>query len=78
MSISSLRAAFQKTTGKSPARVRNSLRLAHAYERLRTGSRTVAEVADEMGFCDPFHFSKAFRREFGFPPSSLRGKDATA
>jgi AraC-like DNA-binding protein len=78
MSISSLRAAFQKATGKSPARVRNSLRLAHAYERLRTARLTVAEVADEMGFCDPFHFSKTFRREFGFPPSSLRGKEPTA
>ena len=75
MSISSLRAAFQKTTGESPARVRNSLRLAHAFERLRTGTRTVAEVADEMGFCDPFHFSKAFRREFGFPPSAMRRRE---
>lgn len=72
MSISSLRAAFQQTTGKPPARVRNSLRLAHAYERLRNSNLSVAEVAAEMGFCDPFHFSKAFRREFGFPPSTMR------
>ena len=71
MSISSLRAAFQETTGSPPASVRNSLRLAHAYERLRPGTRTVAEVAAELGFCDPFHFSKAFKREFGFPPSRL-------
>ena len=78
MSISSLRAAFQMATGKSPARVRNSLRLAHAYERLRTGNTTVAEVAAEMGYCDPFHFSKAFRREFGFPPSTMLGRDGTS
>jgi AraC-like DNA-binding protein len=71
MSISSLRAAFQETTGAPPSRVRNSLRLAHAYERLRPGTRTVAEVAAELGFCDAFHFSKAFKREFGFPPSRL-------
>lgn len=73
MSISSLRAAFQETTGASPGSLRNSLRLAHAYERLRPGSRTVAEIAAELGFCDPFHFSKAFKREFGFPPSRLSG-----
>ncbi len=73
MSISSLRAAFQESTGASPASVRNSLRLAHAYERLRPGTRTVAEVAAELGFCDPFHFSKAFKREFGFPPSRAVG-----
>lgn len=71
MSVSSLRAAFQESTGASPSAVRNSLRLAHAYERLRPGTRTVAEVAAELGFCDPFHFSKAFKREFGFPPSRI-------
>lgn len=71
MSVSSLRAAFQSMVGNSPARVRNSSRLAHAYERLRPGTRNVAEVAAELGFCDPFHFSKAFKREFGFPPSKL-------
>lgn len=71
MSVSSLRSAFQETTGTSPANVRNSLRLAHAYERLRPATRTVAEVAAELGFCDPFHFSKAFKSEFGFPPSQL-------
>ena len=71
MSVSSLRSAFRETTGTSPASVRNSLRLAHAYERLRPANRTVAEVAAELGFCDPFHFSKAFRSEFGFPPSQL-------
>jgi AraC-like DNA-binding protein len=71
MSASSLRAAFRETTGSPPSIVRNSLRLAHAYERLRPGTRTVAEVAAELGFCDPFHFSKAFKSEFGFPPSRL-------
>lgn len=71
MCISLLRAAFQETTGSSPTKVRNSLRLTHAYERLRSGSRTVAEIAAELGFCDPFHFSKAFKREFGFSPSRL-------
>jgi AraC-like DNA-binding protein len=77
MSVSSLRAVFQETTGAAPASVRNSLRLAHAYERLRPGTRTVAEVAMELGFCDPFHFSKAFKRQFGFPPSKLSGMQAS-
>ncbi len=69
--ISSLRAAFRAATGETPARIRNSLRLTHAYERLRHGHHTVAEISDKLGFCDPFHFSKAFKREFGFPPSRI-------
>lgn len=73
MSVSALRGAFHETTGTSPSNLRNRLRLAHAYERLRQGTRTVGEVAAELGFCDPFHFSKSFKREFGFPPSQLTG-----
>ena len=79
MCVSLLRSAFHETTGSPPTRVRNSLRLTHGYERLRPGNRTVAEVAAELGFCDAFHFSKAFKREFGFPPSRLaRMPDSTA
>lgn len=71
MSISSLRTAFHRTTGKAPARLRNELRLAHAHEQLRRGDRTVAEVATQLGFCDPFHFSKTFKAVYGFPPRAV-------
>jgi AraC-like DNA-binding protein len=71
MSTSSVRAAFHHTTGKSPARLRNQLRLAHAYEQLRRGDRNVAEVAAQLGFCDPFHFSKVFKAEYGFSPRAV-------
>ena len=71
MSTSSVRVAFHHTTGKSPARLRNELRLAHAYEQLRRGDRNVAEVAAQLGFCDPFHFSKVFKAEYGFSPRSV-------
>jgi AraC-like DNA-binding protein len=75
MCESSLRAAFCQTIGKPPVRVRNELRLSHAYELLRCGDSTVAEVADRMGYCDPFHFSKVFKAEYGIPPTHfLRGR----
>ena len=71
MSNSSVRAAFHHTTGKSPARLRTDLRLAHAYEQLRRGDRNVAEVAAQLGFCDPFHFSKVFKAAYGFSPRNV-------
>ncbi len=71
MSISSLNNAFHAATGKSPVQLRNGLRLAHAYEQLRRGDRTVAEVAVQLGYCDPFHFSKIFKTAYGFPPSDV-------
>ena len=31
----------------------------------------IQEVAEGVGFTDPFHFSKAFRTHFGFSPSDV-------
>ena len=71
MSISSLRAAFHHTTGKPPAQLRNEMRVAHAYELLKRGDQTVAEVAAQLGYCDLFHFSKVFKTVYGFSPSTI-------
>ncbi len=74
MSPSSLRKACQKLTGESPAKIRLRLKLDHAHEYLRRGDRNVAEVAEALGFCDPFHFSKAFKHQFGFSPSEVHSR----
>lgn len=36
---------------------------------LRTGERSVKEVAFELGFVDPLYFSRFFKKHFGMPPS---------
>lgn len=69
MSASQFRKVFREATGKSPKQVFDEIRLAYAYERLRLGHRTITEVSDELGYCDPFHFSKVFKRRFGVSPS---------
>jgi iron complex transport system substrate-binding protein len=33
---------------------------------------TLSEIAEEVGYSDPAHFSRAFRRHVGVPPSRLR------
>lgn len=76
MSVSSLRCAFQQVLGKSPAQIRIQLKLSYAHEFLRRGDRNVAEVAAALGFCDPYHFSKAFKRQFGFSPSGIHAPPA--
>jgi AraC-like DNA-binding protein len=72
MSCTSLRTAFHQILGKSPGQVRMQMKLAHAYEHLRRGDRNVTEVAEALGFCDPFYFSKMFKLEFSIPPSKVR------
>ena len=34
----------------------------------------VYEVAYELGFCDEFHLSKAFKNKFGISPNSCKKK----
>ena len=51
-----------------------------ALERLEKGKRyltdypnmKICSVAAALGFCDEFHFSKAFKREFGVSPAEYK------
>jgi AraC-like DNA-binding protein len=45
------------------------LQMTHAAGRLLTPEKLVKEVADEMGYNDPFHFSRTFKRVFGVSPN---------
>ncbi|GEM_PF-2940493 len=49
-----------------------SLRLAQARERLTSSHLSITEIAEEGGWNDPFVFSKAYRRQYGVPPSHHR------
>ena len=57
-------------TGKSTAVFIRSIRLQYAKELLISTDNTVSEVAYLTGFNDPSWFSRAFKDEFGFSPSS--------
>jgi AraC-like DNA-binding protein len=55
--------------GMSPARLFLQARIHRAGELLRTGLR-VKEVSEQLGFANPYHFSRAYRRITGVPPST--------
>ncbi|MEZ4961857.1 MAG: two-component regulator propeller domain-containing protein [Saprospiraceae bacterium] len=66
---------FRKTkalTGESPVRLIQQMRLRKAKELLRTTELNVSEIAYEVGFTDPAYFSRAFNKEFGMSPSTIR------
>jgi AraC-like DNA-binding protein len=62
---------YRRFALESPYQHLRRLRLHHALARLQAG-RSVGAVADEVGFSDPAHFSRAFVQCFGLPPSRVR------
>ncbi len=71
MSERSLDYKFASVIGASPAKSFTIFKLDKAAEMLEGGA-TVKEAAETLGFADPFHFSKVFKRHLGTTPSSLR------
>jgi signal transduction histidine kinase/ligand-binding sensor domain-containing protein/DNA-binding response OmpR family regulator len=57
-------------TGKSPIEYIRYYRLQKSKPLLQKSQLTIAEVAYEVGFSNPKHFSKYFKQEFGILPSA--------
>lgn len=58
-------------TGKSPIEYIRSYRLKKSKPLLLKSQLTIAEVAYQVGFSNPKHFSKCFKQEFGILPSAF-------
>jgi len=72
LSTEHLRRLCQAELGVSPMRHVAALRMRHAASLLSSGFYTVEEVAEQVGYNNPFAFSTAFRRCMGAPPSTYR------
>ncbi|RZK99268.1 MAG: AraC family transcriptional regulator, partial [Pedobacter sp.] len=57
-------------TGKSPIEYIRTYRLLKAKPLLLKSQMTIAEIAYEVGFSNPKHFSKYFKQEFDMLPSA--------
>lgn len=79
MSRASLYRKLMAATGLSPARYIQSVRLNLAARLLRETSMSVSEIATATGFNSLIHFSTAFRKQYGVPPSRYNaGREAEA
>jgi AraC-like DNA-binding protein len=59
---------FRRVTGQTFQDYLIFLRLSHARQLLLEGSLSIAEVARESGFQDPYYFSRLFHRRVGCSP----------
>lgn len=63
---------FSADTGTSPRKFFGQILASHAAKLLLNTERSVKEIADEMGFCNEFYFSRFFKRHFCLSPTEFR------
>jgi AraC-like DNA-binding protein len=71
-SYENFRKRFAELSGESPGQYQKRRRLEWACAAMYQGEHTLKQIADELGFCDVFHFSKAFKQVIGTTPSEYR------
>lgn len=72
LSRSLLAQRFSALVGESPMQYLLRWRLALAARTLRASGDSIARVAERSGYQTEAAFSRAFKREFGLPPSAWR------
>ncbi|MDE7342126.1 MAG: AraC family transcriptional regulator [Lachnospiraceae bacterium] len=73
LSKSYLNVIFRKYTKKSPIDLFVSLKMTEACKLLKTTDMYIYEVANAVGYKDPYYFSKIFRKVVGTSPTEYKG-----
>lgn len=69
LSYTRFRKLFRSQTGYAPREFENLIKLNRARDLLRTGGSSVTATADALGYQSVHYFSRAFKKQFGFPPT---------
>lgn len=75
ISKSTLSTAFQTCTGHAPMDFFIRLKMKEACKLLRTGHHYIYEVAQKLGYHDPFYFSRLFKKTVGVSPKEYQYRD---
>ncbi|WP_439575687.1 helix-turn-helix domain-containing protein [Phreatobacter sp.] len=63
---------FSASTGMTPAVFNDTLRVEYAIEQLIGSDRSASDIALDLGFSAPGHFSRFFKNKIGFTPREYR------
>jgi AraC family transcriptional regulator of arabinose operon len=78
LSPSRLAHRFRTEVGEAPLTWLARQRVRRAGDLLLATGRRIADIATEVGFDDPLHFSRVFRRRAGRSPRAFRCSGGTA
>jgi AraC family transcriptional regulator len=63
---------FKQSTGMTPLQFVTRERMLRAQQLIRETSRSLIEIALEVGYTSPSHFAQVFRRTMGMAPTRFR------
>ena len=63
---------FKEETGDSAINYLIKVRLSKAKNFLADSQMTIKEAAHSVGYDDAYHFSKLFKKYYGYPPSKVK------
>jgi AraC family transcriptional regulator, arabinose operon regulatory protein len=72
LSVSHFSRLFREQTGYSPLNYFIHLKMQRACVLLSVSSKTIREISYEMGYDDPYYFSRLFKKVIGLSPSEYR------
>jgi AraC-like DNA-binding protein len=70
-SLATFKRDFKKISSLTPQKWLIKKRLEMAYIKLKEESKKVQDVYMEVGFKNPSHFSTAFKKQYGIPPTEV-------
>ncbi|HEY6436812.1 MAG TPA: ATP-binding protein, partial [Ignavibacteriaceae bacterium] len=73
VSTSQLRRKLVAITGQAPGEFLRTHKLKRAAEMITAGNLSITQIAFEVGFSSPSHFTKAFQQQFNSLPSDFKG-----
>lgn len=74
LNYDNFRKQFSLKLGVSPGQYQKHKKIDRACAAIYQGSHGFKELAEELEFCDVFHFSKTFKQVMGMTPSAFRKK----
>ncbi|MBE6727424.1 MAG: AraC family transcriptional regulator [Ruminococcaceae bacterium] len=74
MSVPHFLRKFKQATGTSPLDYKLRIRMDYAKRMISSTELSINEIAQVVGYTDPFHFSRYFKKHTGYSPKEYREK----
>ncbi|WP_409416280.1 helix-turn-helix transcriptional regulator [Flavobacterium sp. PS2] len=70
-----LKKYFKEIFGTTVFGYLNELKMTEAKQKLLKSELNIYQIAESLGYKSPNHFSTAFRKYFGYPPSQIKNQN---